>query len=155
MKILKKNDGALTNCEVLDFLKSKGATSDPLGCIGMASASECKVYDYLIQSAACNQTKANIDEFLKRSERFQLAKAEILNIVNERPTNQAALYPIIERIDKRYPDAGEETSKVEELVQLVLDVLPPPAYEENEPDSQEEEIEKEETVSQGGEQMDE
>jgi hypothetical protein len=40
---LKENAGSLTNFEVLDFLRSRGAKIDPMGCLGAVAASECKV----------------------------------------------------------------------------------------------------------------
>jgi len=71
--------------------------------------------------------KKDIDEFLKRSESFDLAKAEKLSIINMRPSTQAEIYPIIEYCDKRFAsNENEGTLKVEELVQIVLEVLPPP-----------------------------
>lgn len=39
----KANVGGLTNFEVFDFLRSRGATSDPMGCLGSVAPSECKV----------------------------------------------------------------------------------------------------------------
>lgn len=133
MKILQKNGGALTNFEVLEFLRSRGATSDPLGCLGSVAASECKVFDYLVQSPAGTQTKKDVDEFLKRCESFDLAKAEKLNIINLRPSTQAEIYPVIEYCDKRFAsNENEGTSKVEELVNLVIEVLPPPPKSDEE-----------------------
>lgn len=46
-----------------------------------------KVYDYLAESAACNQTREKVNEFLEKSKKFKLAKAEILNIINIRPAS--------------------------------------------------------------------
>lgn len=40
---LQANAGALTNYEVLEFLRGRGATSDPMGCLGAVAPSECKV----------------------------------------------------------------------------------------------------------------
>ena len=39
----KANAGHLTNFEVLDFLRIRGAKTDPMGCLGAVAASECKV----------------------------------------------------------------------------------------------------------------
>ncbi|MQL90747.1 hypothetical protein Taro_023359 [Colocasia esculenta] len=120
MKIVEANAGVLTNFEVLQFLRSRGATVDPMGCLGAVAPSECKVFDYLIHTAACNQSRENIDEFLKRSEKFKLAKAEKLNLINIRPSNPAEAYSIIEMCEKRMAD------EIEELVNMVTEVLPPP-----------------------------
>lgn len=43
MKIKKANAGALTNFEVLDFLRSKGASKDPNRIIATIAPSELKV----------------------------------------------------------------------------------------------------------------
>lgn len=40
---LDADAGLLTNFEVLDLLRRRGATSDPLGSLGAVSSSECKV----------------------------------------------------------------------------------------------------------------
>lgn len=37
------NAGVLTNFEVFDLLRARGATSDPMGCLGAVAPSECKV----------------------------------------------------------------------------------------------------------------
>lgn len=44
----KANAGVLTNFEVLDFLRSRGAKVDPMGCLGAVAASECKVITLLL-----------------------------------------------------------------------------------------------------------
>ncbi|KAF6141191.1 hypothetical protein GIB67_018281 [Kingdonia uniflora] len=88
------NAGALTNFEVIDLLRSRGASMDPTRIIGNIAPSELEVYDYLIESASCNQTRQNIGEFLKRCEKYHLAKAEKLNIINIRPFCDALINPV-------------------------------------------------------------
>ncbi|KAL5988503.1 hypothetical protein ACLOJK_036268 [Asimina triloba] len=70
-----------------------GATTDPLAALDAVSPSECKVFDYLMKSAVCNQTREIIKEFLERSEQYNLAKAEKLNIINIRPSTTAEIFP--------------------------------------------------------------
>ncbi|XP_059298989.1 uncharacterized protein LOC132051798 [Lycium ferocissimum] len=123
MKILEANAGALTNFEVLDFLRSRGAGKDPTRVIVPVAPSEFKVYDYLEQTAACNQTRQAIDEFLGKCKSITLAKAEILNIINIRPSSLVELYPIIEEYDTRF---GEAAETMEEFVENVVQLLPPP-----------------------------
>lgn len=120
MKVLNAKEGVLTDFEVLELLRSRGATSDPLGSMGAVSPSECKVFDYLVQGVACNQRRECINEFLKRSEKYKLAKAEKLNIINVRPAGQAQMFPFIEDCDNRL-----EEGKLEELVSVVVEILPP------------------------------
>jgi hypothetical protein len=45
----KANAGSLTNFELFDFLRSRGATSDPMGCLGSVAPSECKVPHYFFR----------------------------------------------------------------------------------------------------------
>ncbi|XP_011626983.1 DNA-directed RNA polymerase III subunit RPC9 [Amborella trichopoda] len=118
MKIIEANAGNLTNFEVLDFLRSRGATK-----LGSAAPSECKVFDYLEQTAAANQSRESIAEFLKRSEKYDLTKAEKLQTINLRPTTPVAVYVIIEECGQRFDD-----EQVSEFAEMVEEVLPgPPA----------------------------
>lgn len=130
MKILEANAGPLTNFEVLDFLQSKGASKDPTRVLVPVSPSEFKVYDYLAESAACNQTRNIVNEFLEKSKKFKLAKAEILNIINIRPSSLVEIDSIIEQCDTRFQE-----EELQELVDLIIEVLPPLP---NQPNAQEE-----------------
>ncbi|KAL5170839.1 DNA-directed RNA polymerase III subunit rpc9 [Glycine soja] len=121
MKILEGNAGALTNFEVLDFLRAKGASKDPTRVIAKVSQSEYKVYDYLVDTAASVQTRESINEFLRSVKQHDLAKAEVLNILNIGPAAEVELYPILEESDERFGDEG-----VTEIVELVKKTLPLP-----------------------------
>ncbi|XP_011090673.1 DNA-directed RNA polymerase III subunit RPC9 isoform X2 [Sesamum indicum] len=118
MKILEHNAGALTNFEVLDLLKSRGAGKDPTRVIASVSASEFKVFDYLEQTPACNQTRDIIHKFVDECKKFDLAKAEILNVVNMRPSSAVEVYTIIEECDTRMEE------KIDDFVEMILQVLP-------------------------------
>ncbi|CAN6329106.1 unnamed protein product [Urochloa humidicola] len=131
MKIRKENAGPLTNFEVLDFLRSRGAKIDPMGCLGAVAASECKVYEYLLKTPACSQTRKSIQEFVKRSEGFRLADADKLNVMNWRPSSAADVYAMIEECGRRFnkDDRGEacnEDERAQEFLDMVKEVLPPP-----------------------------
>ncbi|GMH27729.1 hypothetical protein Nepgr_029572 [Nepenthes gracilis] len=118
MKIKQANAGALTNFEVLDLLRSRGASKDPTRVMASLKPSELKVYDYLVETAACDQKRENINEFIEECKTYDLAKAEILNIINIHPTSLVEIDPIIE--------AGEErTVRVTELVEMINKVLLP------------------------------
>ncbi|RVW52613.1 hypothetical protein CK203_068872 [Vitis vinifera] len=125
----KANAGVLTNFEVLDFLRYRGAAKDPTWVIAPIAASEFKAYDYLVESAACNKT------------------TEILNITNMKPTSPAEidlgtflgmlllvvviLVPLmlnIKIIEECEKQMGEE---IEDLVEIVMTVLPPPQTQMN------------------------
>ncbi|CAK9329125.1 unnamed protein product [Citrullus colocynthis] len=130
MKILEANAGPLTNFEVLDFLRSKGAAKDPTRVLAKVAPSEYKIYDYLNQTPACNQTREAIIEFVERSKEYDLAKAEILNIINLRPIAPVEIFPIIESCDARMGDDGE---RMQELALMVEQVFPTP---QNQPTSE-------------------
>ena len=51
----------------------------------------------MVKTAACNQTKENIKEFSERCKKFDLAKAEVLNIINMRPSSAVGVYPVNSR----------------------------------------------------------
>ncbi|KAM0059189.1 putative RNA polymerase subunit RPB4/RPC9, HRDC-like superfamily, Rpb4/RPC9 superfamily [Helianthus debilis subsp. tardiflorus] len=118
MKILKENAGPLTNFEVLDFLRSRGAAKDPTRVLASVAPSEFKVYDYLERTAASSQTKESITEFAAKCKPYKLTKSEIINIVNIRPSSSVEIYPLIENLEARLEES------VEELVELVLQVFP-------------------------------
>ncbi|KAK7305710.1 hypothetical protein VNO77_43620 [Canavalia gladiata] len=160
MKILEANAGALTNFEVLDFLRAKGASKDPTRVIAKVAQSEYKVYDYLVNTAAYVQTRENINEFLTSVKKHDLAKAEVLNILNIRPAAEVEIYPILENCEERFPD---EIGEVTEIVELVKKTLPPIKMDPEEITKVDEETtvlkdEKGNEISQdqneGGEQMD-
>ncbi|CAN1271141.1 Protein CHLOROPLAST J-LIKE DOMAIN 1, chloroplastic [Linum perenne] len=60
------------------------------------------VYDYLVGTVACNQTREQINEFLEKSKKYKLAKAEILSIINTRPSQLVELDPVSK--DVKYAD---------------------------------------------------
>ncbi|KAJ4809768.1 hypothetical protein LUZ62_022334 [Rhynchospora pubera] len=137
----KANAGNLTNFEVFDFLRSRGATSDPMGCIGSVSPSECKVFGYLSGSPAYMQTRESVNEFLRKADNFKfITSFEKLNIVNSTPTVMPALYATIKDCDKRIAKEEEQIAKenqleedqLQELLELVKEIFPQPAEEQEE-----------------------
>ncbi|CAL1397083.1 unnamed protein product [Linum trigynum] len=123
MKIKEGNAGLITNFELLHLLNSRGAAKDTTRVMASVGRSEYKVYDYLVGTVACNQTKEHINEFLEKSQKFKLTKAEILSIINTRPSQLVELDPIVEQQEQR-PELD-----MEELLELILQVLPPPPSE--------------------------
>ncbi|ESQ31618.1 hypothetical protein EUTSA_v10005100mg [Eutrema salsugineum] len=135
MKIVKENAGTLTNFEVLDFLNSRGASRDTTRVIAPIAKSEYKVYDYLVETAACTQTRESVNEFADKCKAFKVWKAEILNIINLRPSSIVELMPIIETPDNREIDSDG-------ILELVQDLLPPlPSLETPKGNNEEEETE--------------
>ncbi|CAN8251831.1 unnamed protein product [Cochlearia groenlandica] len=133
--LVKANAGALTNFEVLDFLNSRGASKDTTRVIAPIDRSEYKVYDYLVETAACTQTRESVNRFADKCKDFNVAKAEILNIINLRPSSIVELMPIIEKPDDREIDS-------EGILELVQDLLPPLPTMETLKENDEEETDK-------------
>ncbi|XP_049932119.1 uncharacterized protein LOC116249222 isoform X1 [Nymphaea colorata] len=122
MKIKEKKSGILTNFEVLEHLKSRGATLDPFGSLSMARRSECKVFDYLAQTSAATQTRERISEFLQRSEKYKLTSAEKVQVINLSPSRPVELdgVMIVPEVENRMTD-----DEVNEFLNLVVELLPP------------------------------
>ncbi|KAK3190127.1 hypothetical protein Dsin_029688 [Dipteronia sinensis] len=156
MKILEANAGALTNFEVLDLLRSRGASKDATRVLAQIAQSEFEeyllavfqVYDHLEESISRNQTRLKINEFVEKCKRFKLAKAEVLNIINVRPSSPAEIFAIIEQAESRFED-----EQLQELVDLVTEVLPPLTDPELEKTEERNDKNKEGTAT--GEQVDE
>lgn len=125
----KANAAPLTNFEVLDLLRSRGAATDTTRAMSLITPSEFKVtllilffetvtlffcvwhekaytkfpvlqfviqvYDYLVESAAYNQTRESINTFLEKSKDYQLTKAELINIINIRPTSAVEIASVL------------------------------------------------------------
>ncbi|CAO2826461.1 unnamed protein product [Amaranthus hypochondriacus] len=126
MKIQKANAAPLTNFEVLDLLRSRGAAKDTTRAMSLITPSEFKVYDYLVESAAYNQTRESINTFLEKSKDYQLTKAELINIINIRPTSAVEIASIIEHHEERNLE-----EQLDNIVEMVMEVLPPPLNEQN------------------------
>ncbi|KAL9239667.1 hypothetical protein vseg_013969 [Gypsophila vaccaria] len=122
MKILKANAGPLTNFEVYDFLLKKGASTDPAQRVmTKLRLFELQVFDYLVERPASSQTRESINEFMEKYKEFNLAKAEVVNIINIRPIDVVELVPCIEEYEKRMDD-----DRLGKLQNMVDTVLPPP-----------------------------
>ncbi|CAM8890498.1 unnamed protein product [Rhodiola kirilowii] len=142
MKVIDASAGVLTNFEVLDFLhnksnsaiedeklaqttiaKSEDAEDDQSDRIKRnLTLAEMKVYEYLVQTAARDQTRECVNEFLQRCKMYEFAQADIVSMLNIRPSTPSAtveLYSIVESFFERFED------QVDEIVQMIEDVLPP------------------------------
>jgi hypothetical protein len=82
---------------------------------------ELELQKYLQESACANYTSKSVHQFLSHLSKYPLTKAERLQILNNRPTNTAVLYPLIEEIEERLSE-----EQMEEIVELVTRHLPAP-----------------------------
>ncbi|CAL8989715.1 unnamed protein product, partial [Prunus brigantina] len=92
---VQANSGVLTNFDVLKFLESRGASEDSARVFSDVTPSENKVvYGYLFGTPARGQTTENINEFKEKCKKYDLAEAEVLNIINTRPSSIVGIYPV-------------------------------------------------------------
>lgn len=48
----------------------------------------------MVATPACTQTRESIDEFKEKCREYDLAEAEVLNIINTRPYNVVGIFPV-------------------------------------------------------------
>ncbi|KAL3688598.1 hypothetical protein R1sor_014907 [Riccia sorocarpa] len=125
---IESNAGLLSNFEVLELLRQRGAAKGPLG--GSITPSEYKVYEYLVETPAGTQTKEVLQEFVKEVKSFKLMEAERLQSVNLRPSTAVEVHLIVEDCDERL-----SSEAVDALIQTVERVIPSP------PEKPQEEVE--------------
>ncbi|KAL6192233.1 PREDICTED: uncharacterized protein LOC101295614 [Fragaria vesca subsp. vesca] len=130
MKILKTDVGALNNFEVLEFLKSKGASTNDIARLAKVKPSEYKVFDYVVNTPAGTHTRERVEEFKEKCRQYDLGNDKILNIINTRPASVVEIYAIVE-------------DNADELVELVAEVLPPPTAASPKPEAGTDEIDAE------------
>ncbi|KAH9624112.1 hypothetical protein KSS87_020577 [Heliosperma pusillum] len=106
------NAGPLTNFEVYDFLQKKGAKFNPAQQVmTKLQQTELKVFDYLFQTPACNQTRESITEFTEKSKEFNLAKAELVDIINIRPIDPVEAAPL-KNSQRKLPGVVQSSSLI-------------------------------------------
>eukprot|EP00887_Chlorella_sp_A99_P005685 scaffold1.g5685.t1 len=108
---LEENGGLLSNNEVLAVLKAREADKHP--SVSKALPSEIKVYSALQQASGPPRSREELQAFIKAVEPFDLTKAEVLQLLNHRPTSEVEIYLCVEQCEERL---GEE--KVGELLEL-------------------------------------
>lgn len=117
MKVLQGNAGLLSNFEVLDLLRSRGADKGPLSKL---VPSELKVYNYLIPTPAGTQNTESLKNFLADTEPFNFTAAEKLQVLNSRPSTEVEVHLIVEDCDERL-----SSERVEQFLAVVEQTLPP------------------------------
>ncbi|TGZ78442.1 hypothetical protein EX30DRAFT_322428 [Ascodesmis nigricans] len=128
MKVLNPRVGMLSNYEVLQHII---ATKERYAAAHLASSAAAamkaenletvmrEVKDYLSHTAAGTQSAADIDNFMTAMSSHALEKAELLQIINERPDSIAELDCIIEEMDARFDENTQA-----ELLDIVKKWLP-------------------------------
>ena len=78
-------------------------------------------YEALKRGVAGGQDKAKVAEFLKLIEPIQLTQAEVLQLVNLRPSTAVEVHLVVESCDERL-----QPEEVDDLLQIIAQTLGPP-----------------------------
>ena len=123
MEVLNENAALLCNNEVLSLLndiqagrqgRKKPSKHDQNLATVTYSTSK-----YLEKTPCANQNKLIIDRFVTLIQPFKLKKAEILQLLNLRPTTVVEIQLIVEESEERLTE-----EQIEELLQIISSVLP-------------------------------
>ncbi|CAI5443663.1 unnamed protein product [Caenorhabditis angaria] len=122
MEVVQKRVAMLTNCEVLEFLKSQKKDEKSSEKLKMLNTVVWETRKYLQASPAATQNSDMIEQLLPKLKPFKLTTAETLQIINLRPSAPADIQLLVEETEERFP-AEEE---LQNLVDAVTSTLPPP-----------------------------
>lgn len=114
----------LLNSEVMLLLQERGAASTDQ--FSRATNIEKATYEYLYKTCSTQeQGGEKVKSFHTAVDGFGLASAEVVQLINMRPTSAVDVHLIVESIETRY---GEKTDEiVDELLEIVRQHLTPDA----------------------------
>lgn len=112
MKIIEEQSSLLTNIEVIHALREREA--DKQAVVSKALPSEIKAHDSLVQYAGTVQSREDLQKFLEAIKDYNLTKAELVQIVNLKPTSLVEIYLCVEQCEDRLSE-----DRIEELLQLI------------------------------------
>ncbi|KAI5817826.1 RNA polymerase II [Pyronema omphalodes] len=104
MKVLNPMVGMLSNYEVLAHITAMKTRYTKEGQMKSSNLETVmkEVREYLLHTPAGSQTPADIDRFLESLTPYDLEKAEILQMLNERPVTAAELDCVVEELEARF-----------------------------------------------------
>lgn len=113
MKIIELNAGLLSNHEVAQVLKERGA--DPsAGLNTRAKASEKTVYEYLVSQAGCIKSREELQALVDDLKPLGLTRAELVQVMNLAPASAVEVHLIVEDCEDRLNE-----QQVDELIAIV------------------------------------
>ena len=121
MRVLGVAEGLLTNVEVLDLLRERAGEPGRLATYPQPHdpcPTELQCYEALRASAAGAQERERVGSFIEHIRAIELTEAEILQVINLKPTSAAVVHAIVEDCSKRL-----NASEVEDLLALVEQFL--------------------------------
>eukprot|EP00882_Tetradesmus_deserticola_P001150 GHRQ01001245.1.p2 GENE.GHRQ01001245.1~~GHRQ01001245.1.p2 ORF type:complete len:135 (+),score=51.47 GHRQ01001245.1:196-600(+) len=107
MKIIELNAGLLSNHEVAQVLRERGA--DPsAGLNTRATASEKTVYEYLLSQAGCIKSREELQALIDDLKPFGLARAELAQVINLAPASAVEVHLVVEDCEERLSEQQVE-----------------------------------------------
>lgn len=119
MKIVQQNGGLLSNHEVAQVLKDRGA--DPqAGLNTRATASEKTVYSVLMkQCGGTIKSREELQKVMEELKPFKLTRAELVQVLNLAPASEVEVHLIVEECEDRLNE-----QQMDAFLQVVAKHLP-------------------------------
>ena len=140
MEVIDDNAALLSNYEVYSLLQDiqggKNGQKKPNKSQNNLSTILYSTLKVLEKTPAKDQSSEIIEAFMQRVERFNLTKAEKLQLLNQRPTSAVEIQLLIEESEERMSE-----EQIEELLDVITQCLPgdDPTPEEVEDDDDDDE----------------
>ncbi|KAK9861161.1 hypothetical protein WJX84_008078 [Apatococcus fuscideae] len=116
MQVVSSSIGLITNPEVLSLLKEREAgqtTSQP------TQSSESKVVEYLEEQGTVQLPTSELRAFSEKAQTdFGLTKLEVLQLINQRPTQLVEVSLIVQHGSERLSD-----DQMTEILELIAQLL--------------------------------
>lgn len=136
MEVLNPNVALLSNHEVFKLVnevceqmkvstgndKKKNRHHQGVGDIDTISY---ELKQYMADKPGGMQSDGVVVEFLDAIKKFNLTKAEKLQLLNLRPTSESVFLRLVEEGEERF-----ETEEIEEIMELIVKILPAPPQED-------------------------
>jgi len=106
MEVLDSNAGLVSNFELLEILRKKHTVVNDQGRKPVVPLIEAQVIGYLESSPVANVSQKGAEECLARLEKYNLTKAETLQILNLVPTTEVEVHLIVEECAERLSTAN-------------------------------------------------
>ncbi|TPX30560.1 hypothetical protein SmJEL517_g05901 [Synchytrium microbalum] len=123
MEIEESTDCLLSDFEVLELLKKTRAHRNIAPEFADLNTVETEVLKYLENKPAASQTHEDVDKFMNSpiTSKFELTEAEVLQLLNWRPTSTLELVLYVSDLETRFTAEQQQ-----EMLKLIKELLPPP-----------------------------
>lgn len=102
---MNDNGALLTNSEVIEALKQRGA--DKQQVVSDASPSEHQVYQALTAQKGTFKTRSEESAFIEEAQVHNFSKQELILILNEQPKDFRSLEILIDKVGERFDEGTQ------------------------------------------------